>query len=313
MAEWFYAIGDERKGPVSEEALQKLARDGKINNDSLVWKEGMADWLPYAQVSIGSAPPTIPDEIIPGGETERCAYSGKVMPKSEMIPYGDVWIAPQHKAAFVQQMMETSEAVPGDVAYMGGMNYAGFWWRFLAYFIDSIILSVVTQVMAIPLGFVAGFSGMEDPEAMETLGIGVILATALYMIAALALYIWYETWMVGRFGATVGKMAIGAKIVTPSGEPLTYGKAFARFFGKYFVDSLAGLVALAIPLGVGAGVIFVMGGFDGGDLDPIAITILVVAGIVGVILAYFPFFMAGFDSEKRSLHDRMFSTRVIKK
>jgi uncharacterized RDD family membrane protein YckC len=37
---------------------------------------------------------------------------------------------------------------------------------------------------------------------------------------------------VGKYGATPGKMALGLRIVSSSGEPVTYVKALARFFAE---------------------------------------------------------------------------------
>lgn len=47
---WFYAVNDEQKGPVSIEELYTQFKNGVINNESLVWQEGMADWLELCKV-----------------------------------------------------------------------------------------------------------------------------------------------------------------------------------------------------------------------------------------------------------------------
>jgi GYF domain 2 len=44
-ADWFYSEGDERRGPVTEEELKRLATDGKLQKTDLVWKDGMKDWV----------------------------------------------------------------------------------------------------------------------------------------------------------------------------------------------------------------------------------------------------------------------------
>lgn len=47
---WFYARGKERMGPVSEETVRHLLQAGAIRGDTLVWREGMADWTKAAGV-----------------------------------------------------------------------------------------------------------------------------------------------------------------------------------------------------------------------------------------------------------------------
>lgn len=47
-SKWYYSIGDERHGPVSIIDLRQLALAGQLTMHDLVWKEGMADWVPLA-------------------------------------------------------------------------------------------------------------------------------------------------------------------------------------------------------------------------------------------------------------------------
>jgi hypothetical protein len=49
-ARWYYARGKERMGPVSEETVRHLLQAGAIRGDTLVWREGMADWTKAAGV-----------------------------------------------------------------------------------------------------------------------------------------------------------------------------------------------------------------------------------------------------------------------
>lgn len=44
---WYYIQDGKQSGPVSDNQLQELLEIGDISQDSKVWKEGMADWLPY--------------------------------------------------------------------------------------------------------------------------------------------------------------------------------------------------------------------------------------------------------------------------
>ncbi|MFT4515318.1 MAG: hypothetical protein ACI89X_004096 [Planctomycetota bacterium] len=44
--QWFYARDNERQGPVSEETIRHLLAAEAIDGDSLVWRDGMPDWMP---------------------------------------------------------------------------------------------------------------------------------------------------------------------------------------------------------------------------------------------------------------------------
>ena len=47
---WYYALGQQQVGPVTDEQLQALARDGVVTGDTLVWRDGLANWQPYRTV-----------------------------------------------------------------------------------------------------------------------------------------------------------------------------------------------------------------------------------------------------------------------
>ena len=47
MSSWFYVDGAQtRQGPVTADALVESYRQGLLGLDSLVWREGMAEWAP---------------------------------------------------------------------------------------------------------------------------------------------------------------------------------------------------------------------------------------------------------------------------
>lgn len=48
--EWYYAINNAQRGPVSEAELRDLADRGQLKPGDLVWKDGMAEWVPASSV-----------------------------------------------------------------------------------------------------------------------------------------------------------------------------------------------------------------------------------------------------------------------
>ena len=43
---WYYTVNNQPVGPVDEEKLKQLLASQSINANTLVWKEGMAEWKP---------------------------------------------------------------------------------------------------------------------------------------------------------------------------------------------------------------------------------------------------------------------------
>lgn len=86
-AEWYYAKGKEKVGPLTTAQLRELARSGELSRNDMVWKQGMANWTPAAQVKHlfaevvpqvvpASVPPPLPDDREPA----PALGSGLVLP-----------------------------------------------------------------------------------------------------------------------------------------------------------------------------------------------------------------------------------------
>lgn len=222
---WHYLRGDEQVGPVSESEFQALVDARIISTETLVWTEGMADWQAYGALQQPVAPPAPgPPQQAGVLESHACAECGNYFSSEEMVHYGDSWICAQCKPVFFQRLREGA-AVP--VA----MEYAGFWIRFLAKFIDSMIIGVMNAVIRAAMGPLFGPSEAPDFPA-------VFFASLPLMIVGYAVGVTYTTWFIGKFAATPGKMACGLKIVTEDGGRVTYLRAFAR----YFAEMLSALV-----------------------------------------------------------------------
>ena len=65
--QYFYAVNGTQQGPVSFDQLKALFANRTINRDSLVWKQGMANWTALNEVEElksflgGNTPPPLPN------------------------------------------------------------------------------------------------------------------------------------------------------------------------------------------------------------------------------------------------------------
>ncbi len=50
MSEWYYAKNNQQFGPVPAQELKAMAADGRLGQDDLVWKEGLAQWTGAGRV-----------------------------------------------------------------------------------------------------------------------------------------------------------------------------------------------------------------------------------------------------------------------
>jgi hypothetical protein len=71
---WYFADGDEERGPVTEAQIRTLIGTGNLKPDDLVWREGMDDWLPAAEVPglfSGGTPLPAPDAQMPTAKVRQ--------------------------------------------------------------------------------------------------------------------------------------------------------------------------------------------------------------------------------------------------
>ncbi len=84
--QWYYSRNRTQQGPVTrDELLSKLA-SGEVSPSDLVWKEGMADWIPASQVRelavTASAETTQTPYASPAANPVPQAYPGAPVPGS---------------------------------------------------------------------------------------------------------------------------------------------------------------------------------------------------------------------------------------
>ncbi|MBI2754811.1 MAG: RDD family protein [Betaproteobacteria bacterium] len=107
------------------------------------------------------------------------------------------------------------------------LEYVGFWKRFVAFLIDSVILLVV----AVPLLWAIYGREYFDPQREGLAGIWDFLINVVLPTIAVILFWKYR-------GATPGKMAISARIVdATTGEAPSTGKLVVRYVA-YLVSML---------------------------------------------------------------------------
>ena len=96
---WYYVLNGQQAGPVSDAQLEELTRSGTIRADTLVWREGMANWQSLRAVRSPAPPP-----ILQTGMT--CVECGRAFPSDEVIMLNRSWVCAGCKPQFLQRLRE---------------------------------------------------------------------------------------------------------------------------------------------------------------------------------------------------------------
>ena len=328
---WYYASGGQQMGPVEESALDDLVRQGVVRDDTLVWRQGLAAWQPHGTARprpaapapvftpappppapVASAPAAAPSapsvaeqwsggaaasaapQAAPAQEMRFCSNCGRPTPVSQLTNVSGASIcaaclpsvsgpgaAPQPN----YQQAPAGYPPPPQYAAPGAYAPAGYppgamagQWRYGGFWI-RFLARVIDMIL---LGIVGAI--IRIPLMLVMGGIGLGLSNAQDPATALAA-------LPALFGA------IGLSILI--------NIAVGFLYEVYFLSSRG-----ATPGKMALGLKVIRA--DGGPLT----VGLAVGRYFAYILSGFTFLIgfiiAGFDDEKRSLHDRICDTRVIK-
>ncbi|MCK9618334.1 MAG: RDD family protein [Lentimicrobiaceae bacterium] len=153
------------------------------------------------------------------------------------------------------------------------VKYAGFWLRFVAFIIDSIVIGIIKWILISPVLVFFGISTLNNMDCTNdfetiksiTLFIGTMLISGLVIVVLTWLY--YALLESSPHQATIGKLAVGIKVTDESGNRVTLLRASGRHFAK----------------------------------------------IISAMILMIGFIMAGFTEKKQALHDMIANCLVIKK
>lgn len=125
-------------------------------------------------------------------------------------------------------------------------NYAGFWIRFLAYFIDNMVINIIMWILIFPILGVLGiqFDAIEEFRELETIdpeiGLALMLSVmpAIITLSLLVSWMYYALLQSSARQATIGKMALNLIVVDINGGRLTFARASLRFFSKIISSAI---------------------------------------------------------------------------
>jgi len=166
-------------------------------------------------------------------------------------------------------------AAPAPVPSTGRYALAGWWSRVGATLIDGIIIGIGALLIMALFGsvFSVGFFA-SDEAGVAAVIVGLLLSFVAIAIVALL----YAPFMMARTnGRTLGRMAVGNRVVRANGAPMTFGWAMLR----------EGLVKWLLFYAIGGSLTF---------------------GIAPLVDVLWPLW----DEQKRALHDFVVNTRTIR-
>jgi uncharacterized RDD family membrane protein YckC len=213
---WYYVDRQqERQGPVAAETIRDAYRSKQIDGDSLVWREGMSQWMPLRQFELEFDLEDEPASLaMPPPVAEVAADAATPVYAS---PYAPPTAAVEVAGGFNP---DTTDIV-----------YAGFWRRFLAYCVDGFLVSMAYYAVYIVLIFALGLGsafmgGSSDVALQGQMLLFGVLSSASYLVISALYFVLQES---STAQATLGKRLLGIKVTDNEGNRLSRAHALGRW------------------------------------------------------------------------------------
>ncbi len=206
---WYFARGGAPEGPVDAAELMSMWQSGALRDEHYVWREGMADWA-----SLGAMRSEIMNEAASAFDTGSAGAEW-----SPGTPHDDI-PGPRMDYGYAPAYPDTGYAAVAAGAF------AGFWLRFVAWFVDMVILFAVSCLLGcfaapilIPLGLV-------DHEGPPPHAGGVeLFLNAIHFVIGLLYYAGFEA---SSLQGTPGKYLLNLQVTDINGAPISFARALAR-------------------------------------------------------------------------------------
>lgn len=271
--EWYYALDGRKHGPVSKDEIQNLAKTRKINGDTLVWREGMEDWKPLASLSRNRPQPELKSKT-----AAATPSSEGEKPKGQSLELKTK--APASAPAETETCSQCGGTFPEDetILYQGVRICAGCKPLFMQKIREGMRISGEMEF--------GGFWIRFGAKIIDGIIIGL-----LQVLMSAPLY-----FFIGRSPESMTPSFVLLQVVG-----IVMPAAYATWFvGKY----------AATPGKMACGLTIITS--EGGKVSYARALGRHFAEWLSGIILMIGYLMAAFDAEKRTLHDRVCDTRVIK-
>jgi len=185
-AQWYLSSEGQTLGPYTGEQLQQFAQEGRVIDSSLLWAEGMTEWLPASQIpgvlpqvaAVAPAPAAAPAWAPPGA---RAAGSSPLAASTSLRP------GPMAGAA------------PTDAPYPHISVKSASFGLWAGSFVGGFVLFIIAIIAAVSLA-------QQDPENAATAGGfgGILLLLGSVSLVASAIFYYiiiYRAWLCLKAGA----------------------------------------------------------------------------------------------------------------
>lgn len=231
MSRWYLKRGDSEVGPGSEDQLRAAFKKGSLSKDSLVKREGQTEWVPLKDSGILPPEDTNPFDA-DAGRWRQPPTPGEM---SQPAP-GEV--KPLIRGSmFKEKPRYSRRSTP---------VYATFADRFVAIFIDGVLLTVAMYLFLSIFGGIFGSLLFSSGNIMMLSGVWITLSYLIQLVVGASYFVFLQH----EWGYTIGRKIMGIHIEMPDRSRPDLKTFLIRYVSSLlsgFILGLGYLLALTDP------------------------------------------------------------------
>lgn len=110
------------------------------------------------------------------------------------------------------------------------MEYAGFWMRFAAAFIDGVLVLGITSLASLAIALAFGL-------VTQSIWVAILIGYLAFLIGSIVIrWLYFAKMESSPKQATFGKRSLGIKVTDLEGRRISFGRATGRHFAKFISE-----------------------------------------------------------------------------
>lgn len=234
--QWFYSSKGGQAGPVGDAELAKLVAAGVVGPADLVWRDGLADWIPASKVrglfaETGTEAPAVPQPVATASPVAPVPAAQLIVDSGGGLPETDALAAAAALA---------SAPAPNVLAYVGGGSAgpeAGVTPRVVELLVATrpwVLLFAILMFVGAALMALAGVGmlifGMMSGMGSRGGGPGTFGLVGGLIYVAMALLFFVPALYLSRFASRIATLRATGN-VNDLESALDANRAYWKFFG----------------------------------------------------------------------------------
>jgi uncharacterized RDD family membrane protein YckC len=240
--EWYVGSNGQQSGPFTLQQLRQMAASGQLSKTDLIWKEGLANWVPCSSAK-GLFPAAA--DFSPTSSPRPAPRPTAPPPRGPVPSEGG--LAGSDVTGGVDPLL-TGQTTPNP-ATIGGAPFqlAEFLPRVGAALLDALFLGLIGCIPNVLVVVMLTMATTKANNPDDAQAAGILANVCMNIIGFVVAAIYYITLDASAKQGTWGKQIVGLRVTDLEGRRISVGRAIGRFFARYLTVCTCG-IGFLLPL-----------------------------------------------------------------